>query len=73
MVAGHTDVAPILNYCSSANDFTALQMKELKNKKTFSTKLDIGRLIMNDSTFSDKIQYLIGLCSHVLTQFFSEA
>ena len=69
---GHSDVVSFLNCRSSANIFTALQMNEVK-KKTFSAKLDIGRLIMNASTFSYKIRYLIALCSHALTQFFSEA
>ena len=44
-----------------------------KIEKSSSAKLDVGRLIMNGSTSSCKIRYFIGLFSHALTQFLSEA
>ena len=68
MVAGHSDVTSFLNCRSSVNFFSDLQM----NERPFYAKLNVGRLLMNGSTFSYKILYLIGHCSHALTKSFSE-
>ena len=73
MVAGHSDVASFLNCRSSANFFAAMQMNEIKLKKPFSAKLDVARLIMISFHFFIQDSIFDWLCSHALTQFFSEA
>ena len=67
MVAGHSYVTSFLICCSSAKFFAALHMNEVKSRNL--SRLFVGGLIMNGSSFSYKIRHLIGLCGHALTQF----
>ena len=54
VVASHSDVASFLNYRSSAIFFASLQRNKVKSKKNIA-KLDVGRLMINGSTFHTRL------------------